>query len=256
MKEILGTHEEGMKQADLHVHTNISFDARKGLSWQEVVEFAIETELDLVAITDHGETSGAGKAKEFVARRDLPIDIVSGIEISTDEGHIVGLYIDDPIKTTSLRETIYQIHRHGGLVIVPHPFLRAALGNRPLGLGEEALLSIIEDSSGELIIDGFEVYSEGAREVFLKRKGRSIDSNSKALDFYNKHKEKLGAAISNSDAHKTTIGRARTAYHGNLGIAFADKTTVPMQLEFLEQQAIIEQAIEKFGADRVNASRV
>ncbi len=65
MKEIFGKYSEAMKLADLHVHTNVSPDSRGGgLDPEELVDFASEIDLNLAAITDHHDISGAEMARK------------------------------------------------------------------------------------------------------------------------------------------------------------------------------------------------
>ena len=256
MKEVFGKYEEGMKLADLHVHTNLSPDSRGGgLDPEELVDLISETDLNVVAVTDHHIVFGAEIAKEYAAKNKKPIEIVTGIEISTDKGHIVGLYVREPIGSVRLEQAIYDIHRQGGLVIVPHPFLRTA-GNRPLSLSEEALNSVTCDDSWELYFDGFEVYSQGAQDIFDARGGSGDDTNRLSLEYYLQHKEKLGAAISSSDSHGITVGRAKTAYHGNLGKAIEDSKTVALELSLAEQGAIYDTATTRFGTGRGTQSKM
>ncbi|REL37425.1 RNase RNM [Thalassotalea euphylliae] len=80
---------------DLHSHTNFS-DGK--LSPQELVERAVNFQLDVLAITDHDTVAGLEVAKQHISEQALPLTLVSGIEISTMwqnfEIHIVGLNID------------------------------------------------------------------------------------------------------------------------------------------------------------------
>ncbi|WP_448554505.1 RNase RNM [Thalassotalea montiporae] len=80
---------------DLHSHTNFS-DGK--LSPQELVERAVNFQLDVLAITDHDTVAGLEVAKQHISEQALPLSLVSGIEISTMwqnfEIHIVGLNIN------------------------------------------------------------------------------------------------------------------------------------------------------------------
>lgn len=55
MKEICGNYVEGMKLADIHLHTKESKDVKGdfGMEPHEAVELALATGLQLIAITDH-----------------------------------------------------------------------------------------------------------------------------------------------------------------------------------------------------------
>ena len=78
--------------ADLHVHTLYSDST---LSPAEVVEAAKTAGLSHVGITDHDSIEGIPEA--VVAAKTTPVEVVSGVEISTRlnhaEIHILGLFI-------------------------------------------------------------------------------------------------------------------------------------------------------------------
>jgi predicted metal-dependent phosphoesterase TrpH len=83
--------------------------------------------LDGIAITDHDRIDGALKVAKTVA--DLLI--IPGIEVSSLEGHIVGLNIQEVVpKNLTAEETIDRIHSLGGLAIACHPkaLFKASLG--------------------------------------------------------------------------------------------------------------------------------
>ncbi len=106
-------------KADLHIHTNYSFD---GLSSPlEVVEAAIEKGLDCICITDHGEVEGALEARNYA--KDKNILIIPGIEILSKSGDILGINVEKKIPDNlSAEETIREINKVGGLAVIPHPF--------------------------------------------------------------------------------------------------------------------------------------
>ena len=99
---------------DLHVHTCYSRDS--SITLKQVVSFAKKRGLDGVAITDHNTIKGALKLKT----RD--IIIVPGIEVSTLNGHLLGLNITTHIPAKlGIEETIDLIHEAGGIAVAPHP---------------------------------------------------------------------------------------------------------------------------------------
>ncbi len=82
------------KRADLHIHTCCS----DGLDTpEEVVRIAAAKGVDCIAITDHDSVEGVKPAMEEAA--DLPLEVISGVELSTEWGgsdiHILG-YLMDP----------------------------------------------------------------------------------------------------------------------------------------------------------------
>ena len=100
---------------DLHVHTCYSYDSL--ITPEELVFYAKKCGLDGVAIADHDRIDGALKiAKET----DFPI--IPGIEVSSLNGHVVGLNLQEPIpKKLSVSETVDKIHEKGGLAVACHP---------------------------------------------------------------------------------------------------------------------------------------
>lgn len=82
-------------RVDLHSHTNCSDG---GLSPQQLIDRAVNFQIDVLAITDHDTTAGLDIAKGHILEKKLPIKLIPGIEISTAwqgfEIHIVGLNID------------------------------------------------------------------------------------------------------------------------------------------------------------------
>lgn len=80
---------------DLHSHTTAS-DGE--LSPEELVERAIERQINVLAITDHDTTAAIEPAMRHIAEKNLSLTLISGVEISTlwenIEIHIVGLNIN------------------------------------------------------------------------------------------------------------------------------------------------------------------
>lgn len=82
-----------MDTVDLHVHSTKSDGS---FTPSDLVKYAVQKGLKAFALTDHDTTAGLSEAME--AAKSLPIEVIPGIEFSTEyEGkdiHIVGLYID------------------------------------------------------------------------------------------------------------------------------------------------------------------
>ena len=81
------------RKVDLHTHTNSSDGYH---SVEELVKKAHERGIDILSITDHDSTNSIERATEL--GRDLGIEIIPGVEISSDlrgaEVHILGYFID------------------------------------------------------------------------------------------------------------------------------------------------------------------
>ncbi|MBI2776906.1 MAG: PHP domain-containing protein [Chloroflexi bacterium] len=109
-------------RADLHIHT-LASDGTAGVI--DILEHAERiTDLDVIAITDHERIDAAVAARAVALDRGLRVEVVVGEEITTLGGHLLGLWIERPVKPfRSLRTTIAEIHDQGGLAIPAHPLV-------------------------------------------------------------------------------------------------------------------------------------
>lgn len=80
---------------DLHCHSNHS-DGQ--LSVEALLERAVERGVDVLAITDHDTLSGSRAAADYLQQHPLPLQLISGVEISCSwhafEIHLVALNVD------------------------------------------------------------------------------------------------------------------------------------------------------------------
>jgi predicted metal-dependent phosphoesterase TrpH len=96
---------------------------------------------------------GAEQARELAARKNYRFQVLTGMEVTTLEGHLLALGIDKPVRSLQpLARTIAQIHAQGGLVVIPHPmsWLIRSVGRR-------GILRIHARRNSEVYLDGFEV---------------------------------------------------------------------------------------------------
>ncbi|MFH7526717.1 PHP domain-containing protein [Aeromonas sp. A5] len=81
---------------DLHCHTTASDGV---LSPADLVRRAAEKEVAMLAVTDHDTLAGLDEVRQTIAAEQLPLRLVSGVEISTGwehhEIHIVALGVDE-----------------------------------------------------------------------------------------------------------------------------------------------------------------
>ncbi|MFM2031590.1 MAG: hypothetical protein RLZZ297_355 [Chloroflexota bacterium] len=105
--------------ADLHLHTTIS----DGHATPEaLVAYVVEhTTLDVIAVTDHDQISGALRA--VAAARGTRLQVIVGEEISALDGHILAYFVHERIPPgLTTRATIAAIHTQGGIAVAAHPY--------------------------------------------------------------------------------------------------------------------------------------
>jgi predicted metal-dependent phosphoesterase TrpH len=97
-------------KADLHIHSCHS-DGR--YSPGQLVEYAAQNTLDIIALTDHDTTSGLAEAREY-ARKFPLLRVIPGVEISTnqddDELHILGYGINE--EAPNIKELLQQAQKN------------------------------------------------------------------------------------------------------------------------------------------------
>jgi len=100
----------------IHLHTSYSHDSN--LTPATLVAHARRESVDCVAITDHNEIAGA-----LAVRALGGVRVIVGEEITTADGHLIGLFLERAIRSgRSAEATIDEIHAQGGLALAPHPF--------------------------------------------------------------------------------------------------------------------------------------
>jgi len=190
--------EANMGRADIHCHTNHSGFNRIGVvpfpesvtPPEAMVDSAVKAGLDVLCVTDHNAVKGALIARSYASANRLNLRVVVGEEVSTADGEVLGLFIEDFIpRGLSALETIDLIHGQGGLAIAPHPFSYQC----------PSLGSMIS----ELPLDGVEILNAGHRDHYVNRiAGLQCG---------------LGRArVGSSDAHTSlTLGNAWTTFSGD-----------------------------------------
>lgn len=161
-----------MYKVDLHTHSIISQDgALTGAQYTRLLERQV---LNYIAITDHNETRFAR-----IMHEKLGDKIIVGEEITTTEGEIIGLFLQEtiPAKLTP-EETVRAIHSQDGLVYIPHPFETFRKGL------QADVLSTIADQ-----IDIIETFNA---------RGKWRGKNALALKFAEEHHIPMAAS---SDSH-------------------------------------------------------
>jgi predicted metal-dependent phosphoesterase TrpH len=190
-----------MGKADLHIHTTYSYDGTATVT-ATLEHVARNTDLDVIAITDHDEIDGALAALELAPH--YGVEAIPGVEVSTAEGHVLALFVKKSVpRNLSLAETVLCVREQGGLCIAAHPG-----GRQPWCLKENAIACALKTVGVADTLLGVETYNASLPN------GRRL-----AL-----------TPIGNSDAHMLwMIGMAATRFPGtdaaSLGMALHNRTT-------------------------------
>lgn len=162
------------------------------------------TDLDVLAVVDHDDVRGALLAREVHARGNYRFEFVPGIELTTLSGHLLALWIDQPVRPfRSLEESIETIHRLGGLAVLPHPFsyLTRSVGRR----GLERVLRTT----------GLEAHPDGIEVANASLAGRVTGAYARR---WNREHGGL-AETGGSDAHfPEEAGTSRTVFPGSTAL--------------------------------------
>ncbi len=109
-------------KADLHIHTQYSFDCSMPLD--KIVSRCLESGINCVAIADHGTVEGALKIQKLA-----PFKVIVAEEVLTPLGEIMGVFLTETVPSgLPAEEVIARIRAQGGLVCLPHPFDRLRSG--------------------------------------------------------------------------------------------------------------------------------
>lgn len=103
---------------DLHIHSKYSYDSI--LTPEMIIKVAKKKGINGVAITDHNSIKGG--LKTFKANQDKDFQIAIGTEIKTEYGDIIGIFLNEDIKSRDFLGVIEEIREQGGYSILPHPF--------------------------------------------------------------------------------------------------------------------------------------
>ncbi|MFQ5886802.1 MAG: PHP-associated domain-containing protein, partial [Anaerolineae bacterium] len=181
-----------------------------------------ETDLDLIAITDHDLIDGSLEARDLVAKGGYRFQVLVGMEITTLEGHLLAYDLEEPLRMLQpLTRAIELVHEQGGFCIVPHP-----MSWLTLSLQRWSIERILRDSREEIRLEGLEVLNPSLV-------GRVSHERVMALNEQRFHLPELGG----SDAHfLSMIGQARTFFPGRTAEDFRqalESRTTRAEGEFL-----------------------
>src|SRR6266567_8677786 len=191
-------HSGKLGKADLHMHSTYS----DGIGTIEQILHHVQynTRLDVIAITDHDVVDGALRARELWVKGNYRFDFIVGEEISTNQGHLLALFIEKPIRPhLSMERSIDLIHEQSGLAIVAHPlnpFFRHSCQR-------EVLDRIFV--SKDIWLDAIETWNASFCGIYTNR--LAMRTNREVYGW---------PEVGNSDAHTLhAIGRGYTWFEGS-----------------------------------------
>ncbi|RJP54158.1 MAG: PHP domain-containing protein [Anaerolineaceae bacterium] len=200
-----------MGTADLHIHSIYSHDATATV--HAILKQAMDVGLDVIAITDHDEFRGSLEAQQIAPA--YGVEVVPGAEVSTEDGHLVALYIKTlPPAGMSIVDTLLHIGRQGGIAIAPHPF-----NNLPNSLSMKAVLRALAHPRAKDVLKGIETHNMGTQ---------AFDKVARKISAYLPL-----ARIASSDAHiYWAVGAGRIEFAGKtareLRAALETNATLPI----------------------------
>ncbi|MDH4223604.1 MAG: PHP domain-containing protein [candidate division Zixibacteria bacterium] len=187
---------------DLHIHSSYSKDSLQ--SPEKIIEMSLKKGLSVIAIVDHDSISGGLKAREI---NKSNLEIIVGLEVKTEFGDVIGLFLEKGIQTKNFFELVSEIKKQDGLVMLPHPYKKHKLEKRFLEK-----------------VDLLEVYNSRLKQSL----------NIKAL---NLSKELSLPQVSGSDAHfPWEIGRGRMKIKKPLNPLDLKKILLSEEREFIVKQ--------------------
>jgi predicted metal-dependent phosphoesterase TrpH len=187
-----------MGRADLQLHSDLG----DGLSSiEEILDSAERAGLDVIALTDHDDIRGAYALRELALKRSSPVEVVSGVEVTTRSGHLLALWIEEEVPMfCSLAQALAQIHEAGGVAIVPHP-----LSYLTFSIGEGALRQLAAHGDNARMVDGIEVRNPSYA-------GRVRASRAAWL---NTHVLRIAETGSSDAHHAALVGTCWTEFSGS-----------------------------------------
>ncbi len=187
---------------------------------RQLVEAARQAGLAVLGVTDHDTMAGVPEA--VAAGQELGVEVVAGEEITTGglgKVHVLGLFLAGPVRMgMSVEDTIRAVHDQGGLAVLAHPFMPTYFAS----ITPAALRRLL----GRTPVDGVE----------LRHTALTTPMRSRQLDqFYDLHRNRMGAAIGSSDSHfgARDLARNVTLFPGSgaadLRRAMEEASTRPLE---------------------------
>jgi predicted metal-dependent phosphoesterase TrpH len=184
-------------KADLHMHSTYSDGCA---TIQQILDHVQHnTDLDVIAITDHDVIEGALRARDLWEKGSYRFDFIVGEEITTKEGHLLGLFIEHRIPSgLSMERSIDLIHEQGGLAVIAHPLHRLFRHSC-----QRSVMDRIH-AAKDVWFDGVETWNASFCGIYANRHAMVVNRSVYGLP-----------ELGNSDAHSlSAVGRGCTWFAG------------------------------------------
>ncbi len=184
-------------RADVHMHSTYSDGSA---SIQEILDHVQKnTTLDVIAITDHDVIEGSLRARDLWLQGGYGFDFIVGEEVSTKEGHLLGLFIEKRVPAgLGMERSIDLIHEQGGLAVIAHPLHRLFRHSC-----QRSVMDRIH-ASKEVWFDGIETWNASFCGIYANQVAMSTNRSIYGLP-----------ELGNSDAHSiNSIGAGMTWFEG------------------------------------------
>src|SRR6266566_912631 len=170
-------------------------------SIQEILDHVQKnTALDVIAITDHDVIEGSLRARDLWLQGGYGFDFIVGEEVSTKEGHLLGLFIEKRVPAgLGMERSIDLIHEQGGLAVIAHPLHRLFRHSC-----QREVMDRIHESS-DVWLDGIETWNASFCGIYANQHAMRVNREVYGLP-----------ELGNSDAHTVhSIGCGVTWFEGS-----------------------------------------
>ena len=223
-----------MGKADLHIHST----AGDGLASVPEILAHVETEtdLDLIAITDHDLLEGSLEATDQAQKGNYRFQVITGMEVTTRGGHLLAYDIREKVPMLrSLAETIASVHGQGGFCIIPHPMSWLIWS-----VGRRRIRGVLEDPREEISFDGIEILNPTSAGWVVHQRVREANAREFHL-----------SEVAGSDAHLLSqIGSGYTRFPGSSADEFRAALKAGTTQPHGEFLSLSEQAVSLSAAGK------
>lgn len=193
----MATMRMGSARADLHIHP--AGDRYKGGDPAGFPAALAASGLAVAVLSDHDQVELAQRLRLEALEAGLTTAIVVGEEISTSDGHLLGLWLSDLVPPgMSLADSVAAIHDQGGLAVVAHPLLPTTIS------AGRRLLADLAQGPVRQRPDALEAFNPMA--AWLPLEARLVARFARAHGY---------PTVGGSDGHRPEdIGRGFTVFNG------------------------------------------